>query len=609
MPNTQRSTNSPFSTDRSCQPSQILCPEAGCGEQDETTVDTIREHFQSKHPNHTEGGHFAALLHDATIDQHWPKEEDSEALYLIKQPETRPISQEQLVAEVNGIYAGLVMVESKCIEVDNAQSSQNDTKLNNEQWQALIALHRTLLNEHHDFLLASQHPSASLALKRLALKYAMPARMWRHGIQSFLELLRNRLPGSQEHMLTFIYMAYSILTLLYETAPAFKDTWMECLGDIGRYRKAIEEEDIEAWASISRHWYSKVSDQVPTTGRLYHHLGILAPPNALQQLYYYAKSLCVPIRFALAEGSIMRLFGQILGEGTRQVPCLDPIDTAIVKTHEILFSRKHPDRFTTALDEFLKPLDAHIGHIADRWKEAGYYIAITNCCTLLSYGREDNIIMKAIRDQNEGKRNEGMTGGIDTLQPSEDFGNAIRLAMGTHEVVFCRSDDANVLPYVHVVMVFMFFLTRIPSAYHQLQDRFPFILLSQMLNRLMADFKDDSRVSSNKFPRESGDLPRPVPEDFALKGLVFADEYFPQDWFADEMEHNERSFEKASMTDARKLRIIWLGHKIALSSVGLTWDDISSRFGVLPEYEKESKQTLEGAGVEDAIDVDEVPLL
>ncbi len=35
---------------------------------------------------------------------------------LIKQPETRPISQEQLVAEVKGIYAGLVMVESKCIE-------------------------------------------------------------------------------------------------------------------------------------------------------------------------------------------------------------------------------------------------------------------------------------------------------------------------------------------------------------------------------------------------------------------------------------------------------------------------------------------------------------
>lgn len=63
------------------------------------------------------------------------------------------------------------------------------------QWQALIPLHRTLLHEHHDFFLASQHPSASAALRLLAEKYAMPARMWRHGIHSLLDLLRQQLPG------------------------------------------------------------------------------------------------------------------------------------------------------------------------------------------------------------------------------------------------------------------------------------------------------------------------------------------------------------------------------------------------------------------------------
>lgn len=143
---------------------------------------------------------------------------------MLKQPETRPISQEQLVAEVKGIYAGLVMVETKCIEVDSAQNAQGDSaaKLNNEQWQALIALHRTLLHEHHDFFLASQHPSANPALRRLASKYAMPARMWRHGIHSFLELLRHRLPASLEHMKTFINLAYSMMALLYETVPAFE---------------------------------------------------------------------------------------------------------------------------------------------------------------------------------------------------------------------------------------------------------------------------------------------------------------------------------------------------------------------------------------------------
>ena len=155
---------------------------------------------------------------------------------MMKQPEMRPISQDQLVAEVKGIYAGLVMVEAKCIEVDNVQNTRQPTSLNDEQWQALVALHRTLLNEHHDFFLASQHAAASPALRRLATKYAMPARMWRHGIHSFLELLRHRLPGSIDHMLAFIYLAYAMMALLCDTVPAFRDTWIECLGDLGRYR-------------------------------------------------------------------------------------------------------------------------------------------------------------------------------------------------------------------------------------------------------------------------------------------------------------------------------------------------------------------------------------
>src|SRR5690606_32888585 len=131
-----------------------------------------------------------------------------------------------------GIYTGLVMVETKCIEVDTAQRKLTDEsakKLSDKQWQALIALHRALLHEHHDFFLASQHPSATASLKRLASKYSMPARMWRHGIHSFLELLRHRLPESREHMQSFIYLAYSMMALLYETVSSYKETWIECL--------------------------------------------------------------------------------------------------------------------------------------------------------------------------------------------------------------------------------------------------------------------------------------------------------------------------------------------------------------------------------------------
>lgn len=68
---------------------------------------------------------------------------------LLLQPETRPISHEQLVVEVKGIYAGLVMVEAKCIDIDERQSAAAQEKepskrfdLKNDQWQSLIALHK-----------------------------------------------------------------------------------------------------------------------------------------------------------------------------------------------------------------------------------------------------------------------------------------------------------------------------------------------------------------------------------------------------------------------------------------------------------------------------------
>lgn len=69
---------------------------------------------------------------------------------MLLQPDTRPITAEQLVNEVKGIYSGLVMVEKKCVEII-AQRASAGGKLSNDQWQALIALHRTLLHEHHDF--------------------------------------------------------------------------------------------------------------------------------------------------------------------------------------------------------------------------------------------------------------------------------------------------------------------------------------------------------------------------------------------------------------------------------------------------------------------------
>ena len=111
---------------------------------------------------------FATLMSDrsATAKDFDAQDEPKGDTSMLRQPETRPISHDQLVVEVKGIYAGLVMVEAKCIEVDERQKLWAQDKeyakknlVTADQWKSLIALHKQLLHEHHDFFLASQHPS------------------------------------------------------------------------------------------------------------------------------------------------------------------------------------------------------------------------------------------------------------------------------------------------------------------------------------------------------------------------------------------------------------------------------------------------------------------
>jgi hypothetical protein len=207
---------------------------------------------------------------------------------LLLQPDSQPISQEQLASEVKSIYAGLTMVETKCIHVDRAQAAaaqaEPNGKLASDHWQALIALHRMLLHEHHDFFLASQHPSASPALARLRSKPSMPARMWKHGIHSFLELLRHRLPYSIDNTLAFTYLANKMMELLYEAVPAFE---------------AIKDEDsrhLETWAGVARSWCTKAAADNPTVGRLYHHLATFNWPNTQRRWQSISEEVTRAIR-------------------------------------------------------------------------------------------------------------------------------------------------------------------------------------------------------------------------------------------------------------------------------------------------------------------------
>ena len=314
------------------------------------------------------------------------------------------MSQDEFTAEIKGIYAALVMVEAKCIKLDAAQMS-GTKNLSFDQWQALFAMHRTLLYEHHDFLSASQHPSTSSSLRKLATKYSMPARMWKHGIHSFLEVLRRRLPGSLDYMLQFIYLAYQTVTLLYETVPSFEDTWIECLGDLARYRMAVEDIDMrdrEIWGGVARDWYSKTSNRNPDVGRLYHHLGILARPNAIQQAYYYCRALTCVQPFESAMESLSSLLSPLTNvEPERAViPYVDETDSMFLCLHaKMLASRcqKPGPQLHVYISTYRIWLDTQIRRQALKWKDHGVFIAVTNISACFGYGHVDNCLSRAYR--------------------------------------------------------------------------------------------------------------------------------------------------------------------------------------------------------------------
>ena len=550
---------------------------------------------------------------------------------MLRQPETRPISHDQLVVEVKGIYAGLVMVEAKCIEVDERQKvwaldkeHARKNPVTSDQWRSLIALHKQLLHEHHDFFLASQHPSASNNLSRLAAKYIMPARMWRHGIHGFLEVLRHRLPGSLDHMLAFIYIAYNMMALLFETVPSFEDTWIECLGDLGRYRMAIEDDeprDREVWSNVARYWYSKASDKSPITGRLYHHLAILARPNTLEHLSLYTKALTCIVPFESAKGSILTLLNPVLSGKVSVSSRNLQIEILYIKAHAILFTQRRNQyneviqlSRSNVLHDFLyhrdeKGRDDNIGRV----KKIGAYLAIANVSGILEYGatvengtprshiRREHDAMN-VRKGEDFSREEEETPGDQFHQKSHDtidmfeltakmeyhaaplspkeqdqssilVDHASELAFATMKYTLSDmhwNTDAQIwkplLALLHIYLVFIWSCCEAGTSINVIERFVPWAALCVYLNKLADKGGGGGNfvTPEDPFDEKGASDSRPLWEDFLLRGLTYTLWYFPKNWFSKSgLDEEERQLDSVSMEATRIARILWLGLCIA----------------------------------------------
>ena len=108
-----------------------------------------------------------------------------------------------------------------------------------------------------------------------------------------------------------------MMTLLYETVHAFTDTWMKCLGDLGRYRIVVghdDHRDREVWSGVSRYWHKKAADKRPGAGHLSHRLTIQSRPFTFDQLSLYVRALMSLLPFEVSKTSNPTLLNPVANE-------------------------------------------------------------------------------------------------------------------------------------------------------------------------------------------------------------------------------------------------------------------------------------------------------
>ncbi|KAK1907858.1 hypothetical protein P3342_006188 [Pyrenophora teres f. teres] len=235
---------------------------------------------------------------------------------------------------------------------------------------------------------------------------------------------------------------------------------------------AIEDEDVcdrETWAGVARSWYIKAADKNPTVGRLYHHLAILARPHVLLQMYYYSRSLASVKPFENARESIKALLDPLVQES--QHTALDDFS-----------NEKEPEKEKDDEDKILLT--------PEEWEKAQ-----------------------------------------ECIKNNRHLNNARLLTYETSALVFRRLGDENVLPYVHVMLAFLF---NVASSKHVSS------LIADALWAELVAFLNTPIKTKIRYRRGVDDLP--LPEDYHIRGQIWA-QHFPEKWFEREHDPEQRYLE------------------------------------------------------------------
>jgi hypothetical protein len=355
------------------------------------------------------------------------------------------------------------------------------------------------------------------------------------------------------------------------------------LEDLARYRMVIKEanlRDREVWSGVARMWYDMAADKSPNVGRIQHHLAVLARPNIVQQLFYYSKALVSVTPFPNARELIMLLFNPFL-EGSEIASQRYPlIESALVKANGILFTHGSVSEYISQMDQFWSILDNHIGRVTAKFRVQGPEITSSLCAATFDFGNAKAFLSQTFHDQSDRRK-----AYVETYQsshgqeepPPEDLKSKhasmqaywasiddtsvyvrasprpvqdpiIRSAMfsdsettgtmfsdsdnaaayacqylgKTTTVVAQRIGDKKILPYMHVVLAYLFGLAFIPDALIYVKGYSPCENLTIFLNTLGRSGVVKARFEDEDFPQQLSGTGRQLPEDFVMRGLIWA---------------------------------------------------------------------------------------
>ncbi|KAG9307721.1 hypothetical protein G9A89_023286 [Geosiphon pyriformis] len=484
--------------------------------------------------------------------------------------------------------------------------SQNHN--NEEYWQERTAFHFRLGQRYAEYL----HLDYTAAAKQ-----EIETRCWKFAFYTLIEEFRHALAverlrsGNRDSSGLIVFaefgkfldksesffknllkqIAKDTMSLAQSKEKSTLPKWFRCvgfIGDISRYQwtHGFHNQNMgpDYWALNASLWYKLGIRLIPTNGKFYHHLAILATNDEMKKLYYFCRSLVVKTPFISARESAIPFF-----EANRQRFALIPnngkqktrrsylhqrenlspsrstkgpealenqdVQALFVRLHGMLFTKIGLDHFEDTLrvliEKTCKGQNFQVNDKTDESRRLEFYLqmAVINLSSLYCYGSRDGSLITAIERQNQDLQK-------NSLAPDVDYafskGAIVTFELMKHfmtkYVIDARDNDNTEgwLLYCEVILLWMLASPTFdnfgngsnPSIWEQLVGKKVspnfWITLSQFMTRIA---RQVSPITKQEIiASDSALLPPPLAEDWELRGISWLRNLHHFNLFDDKMD-------------------------------------------------------------------------